>query len=99
MKKDNKQKEEKDNNKNRSRIGCPSVAFNILSPCLKDISPTKNEIEQSLKCNKDFSCAKELKESIWALLVPVIILGGIYAGIFTPTESAVAAIIYSIIIF
>ena len=37
-------------------------------------------------------------DSIWALLVPVIILGGIYGGIFTPTESAVAAIIYSIII-
>lgn len=39
-----------------------------------------------------------LADSIWALLVPVIILGGIYGGIFTPTESAVAAIIYSIII-
>ncbi len=38
------------------------------------------------------------KESIWALLVPVIILGGIYGGIFTPTESAVAAIVYSVII-
>ena len=36
-----------------------------------------------------------LKDSIWALLVPVIILGGIYGGIFTPTESAVAAIVYS----
>jgi len=38
------------------------------------------------------------KDSIWALLVPVIILGGIYGGIFTPTESAVAAIIYSMFI-
>ena len=39
---------------------------------------------------------RTLGDSIWALLVPVIILGGIYGGIFTPTESAVAAIIYSI---
>ncbi|MBR2577059.1 MAG: TRAP transporter large permease [Firmicutes bacterium] len=39
-----------------------------------------------------------LKDSIWALLVPVIILGGIYGGIFTPTESAVVAIVYSLII-
>jgi len=38
------------------------------------------------------------RTSIWALLVPVIILGGIYGGIFTPTESAVAAIVYSLII-
>lgn len=31
-------------------------------------------------------------------MIPVIILGGIYAGIFTPTESAVAACVYSIFI-
>ena len=34
----------------------------------------------------------------WALLMPVIILGGIYSGIFTPTESAVVATVYGIII-
>ena len=39
-----------------------------------------------------------LKESIWSLLVPVIILGGIYGGIFTPTEAAVIACVYAIII-
>lgn len=32
------------------------------------------------------------------LLVPVIILGGIYGGIFTPTEAAVVAVIYALII-
>lgn len=34
----------------------------------------------------------------WALLAPVIILGGIYTGVFTPTESAVAAVIYGLVI-
>lgn len=38
------------------------------------------------------------KEAFWALLTPVIILGGIYSGIFTPTESAVIAVIYCVII-
>lgn len=38
------------------------------------------------------------KEGVWALLAPVIILGGIYSGIFTPTESAVVAVVYSIIV-
>jgi C4-dicarboxylate transporter DctM subunit len=38
------------------------------------------------------------KESFWALLTPFIILGGIYGGIFTPTESAVVAIAYALII-
>lgn len=41
---------------------------------------------------------RTLGDSIWALLVPVIILGGIYGGIFTPTESAEAAILYSIFV-
>ncbi len=39
-----------------------------------------------------------LKESIWAILAPVIILGGIYAGIFTPTEAAVVAVFYSLFV-
>jgi len=33
-------------------------------------------------------------EGKWALLVPVVILGGIYAGIFTPTEAAAVAVLY-----
>lgn len=35
------------------------------------------------------------RESIWALLVPVIILGGIYSGIFTPTEAGAVAVVYA----
>ncbi|MEA5084928.1 MAG: TRAP transporter large permease [Lachnospiraceae bacterium] len=34
----------------------------------------------------------------WALIMPVIILGGIYGGVFTPTEAAVVATFYGIII-
>ncbi len=39
-----------------------------------------------------------LKEAIWAILAPIIILGGIYAGIFTPTEAAVVAVFYSLFV-
>lgn len=38
------------------------------------------------------------KSAFWALMAPVIILGGIYAGIFTPTEAAVIAVVYSLVI-
>lgn len=38
------------------------------------------------------------KEAFWALMVPGIILGGIYSGIFTPTEAAVVATDYALII-
>ena len=41
---------------------------------------------------------KTFKEGFWALLSPVIILGGIYSGVFTPTEAACVSVIYSIII-
>ena len=37
-------------------------------------------------------------ESFWALLCPLIILGGIYSGYFTPTEAATVSVVYAIII-
>jgi C4-dicarboxylate transporter DctM subunit len=40
---------------------------------------------------------KEMYEAKWALLIPIIILGGIYGGIFTPTEAAVIAVVYGLI--
>lgn len=39
-----------------------------------------------------------LKESIWALLTPVIILGCIYSGITSPTEAACVAVFYALLI-
>jgi len=37
-----------------------------------------------------------LREGIWALMMPVLILGGIYSGYFTATESAAVAVVYAI---
>jgi tripartite ATP-independent transporter DctM subunit len=34
----------------------------------------------------------------WALLMPVVVLGGIYGGVFTPTEAAAVAVLYAFII-
>ena len=42
--------------------------------------------------------AEAFKNGIWALLMPVIILGGIYSGLFTPTEAAAIAVFYGIIV-
>ncbi len=41
---------------------------------------------------------KAIWDAKWALLMPLLILGGIYGGIFTPTEAAVIATFYGIII-
>lgn len=41
---------------------------------------------------------QSMLDSLWALGTPIIIVGGVFAGVFTPTESAVVAVVYSIII-
>lgn len=39
-----------------------------------------------------------VKDAFWALLMPVIILGGIYGGVFTPTEAAAVAVVYGFVV-
>jgi C4-dicarboxylate transporter DctM subunit len=41
---------------------------------------------------------KAFKESILAIFMPIIVLGGIYSGVFTPTEASVVAVVYSFIV-
>lgn len=41
---------------------------------------------------------KSFKDAIWALLMPIIILGGIYSGLFTPTEAAIVACVYGLFV-
>ncbi len=38
------------------------------------------------------------RQAVWALFLPFLILGGIYGGVFTPTEAAVAGCVYAVII-
>ncbi|AEQ52680.1 TRAP transporter large permease [Pelagibacterium halotolerans] len=38
------------------------------------------------------------RNGIWALMAPVLVLGGIYSGIFTPTEAGVASCLYAIVV-
>lgn len=42
--------------------------------------------------------AVAFKDSLWALGAPLILIGGVFAGIFTPTESAVVAVVYALIV-
>ena len=41
---------------------------------------------------------KAFKDALWAIMMPVIILGGIYGGIFTPTEAAGVAVVYGLFV-
>ncbi|GAB5376447.1 MAG: hypothetical protein AcusKO_29090 [Acuticoccus sp.] len=40
------------------------------------------------------SIGTAFRQSFWALIAPVMVLGGIYAGVFTPTEAAAMAVVY-----
>ena len=56
---------------------------------------------KNIRSTKQRASAKErwaaFKEAFWAFLMPVIILGGIYGGVFTPTEAAAVAAVYGLI--
>lgn len=41
---------------------------------------------------------QSMLKAFWALLMPVIILGGIYGGIFTPTEASAVAVVYALFV-
>ena len=42
--------------------------------------------------------ARAFRESVWGLLLIVLVLGGIYAGLFTPTEAAAVSAVYAFVI-
>lgn len=41
---------------------------------------------------------KATKEAIWSLSLPIIVIGGIYTGVFTPTESAAVACVVGVVV-
>lgn len=41
---------------------------------------------------------KSFRQAFWGFLMPVIIIGGIYGGIFTPTEAAAVSVVYGLIV-
>lgn len=45
-----------------------------------------------------FEKMRSLRQGFWALLMPVIIIGGIRFGVFTPTEAAVVAAVYALFV-
>lgn len=54
------------------------------------------EVKKELQQIYDMGFWHNFKEAIWALLVPIIILGGIYSGLFSPTEASVVASVYAL---
>ena len=75
----------------------PGVIMGILLMIVCYIVAVKKGLPRSEKSSFKLFL-RNLKESSFALLMPAIILGGIFAGIVTPTEAAVAAVIYALFV-
>lgn len=58
----------------------------------------REKIQQEVKILHDKGLLRVLKESFFALMSPVIILGCIYSGIASPTEAAVISVFYALLI-
>jgi tripartite ATP-independent transporter DctM subunit len=43
-------------------------------------------------------CMKAVREAVWPLGFPIIIVGGIYGGMFSPTEAAAACVLYAVVL-
>lgn len=60
---------------------------------------THKDIKEETRIPFSFANFKDsLKNGILALLLPLIILGGIYSGFFTPTEAAAVAVVYAFVV-
>lgn len=75
----------------------PGILAGILLCVYAWYAAKKNNFPKEKKFSGKVAL-KATKDAIWALFMPVIILGGIYAGVFTPTESAVVAVFYGLIV-
>lgn len=71
----------------KKKFGTPEASFD---------NPNQQIVEKHQE--EKVPIGKAFKEAIWAILVPIIILGGIYGGIFTPTEAAVVAADYALLV-
>ena len=75
----------------------PGVLVTIALMTMNYFVSKKRGYPRTPKASKAEICSA-FKSSVWALLTPILIIGGIFSGLFTPTEAAVVAAFYSIVI-
>lgn len=77
-------------------IGLLMMAYAVVH-CVRN-GENRRMIDDKMKELTDKGLWALFKESFWALLCPVIVLGGIYSGFVTPTEAAVVSVVYAVVI-
>ena len=76
----------------------PGILMGLALVIVVMIEVRKNNIQGSMKKASGAERWAAFKDAFWGLLMPVIILGGIYGGIFTPTEAAAVSVVYGLFV-
>ena len=76
----------------------PGVMMGLALICVVWVEVRKKGIAASRARSSWGHRGKTFLQAMWGFLVPVIILGGIYGGIFTPTEAAAVSVVYALIV-
>ena len=76
----------------------PGILMGVALVIVVMLEAKKHNIQPS----REKASAKErwstFKDAFWGFLMPIIILGGIYGGVFTPTEAAAVSVVYGLFV-
>ena len=76
----------------------PGILMAVIMMCYAHMYVKRNpNIKIDTRKVSKQEAVRTFFESVWALVMPLIILGGIYTGIFTPTESGAIACVYGLV--
>ncbi|HMK36154.1 MAG TPA: TRAP transporter large permease subunit [Desulfomonilaceae bacterium] len=75
----------------------PGLLIGGVFICYTVVMAHKNQWRASEKMSKQ-RIFRTLREGIWGLMLPVIVLGGIYTGMFTPTEASAVSLVYALFV-
>ena len=76
----------------------PGLLMGVALVIIVMIEAKKHNIQPSRKKASAKERWDTFKDAFWGFLMPVIILGGIYGGIFTPTEAAAVSVVYGLFV-
>ena len=76
----------------------PGILMGVALALIVLVEAKKHNIQPSRKKASGKERWDAFKDAFWGFLMPVIILGGIYGGIFTPTEAAAVSVVYGLFV-
>lgn len=76
----------------------PGIMMGVALAIVVMLEAKKKNIQSAHEKRPMSERLSSFKDAFWGLLMPVIILGGIYGGVFTPTEAAAVSVVYGLIV-